>query len=59
MSISTRAARVVQAFDDAARDWGWASDQGSGTHPQRAYEAHAKARAALVRMIRRLERRTQ
>lgn len=58
MSLSKRAARIVDEFDRAARHWGWTQDQGSGASVPRAEAEYKAARSSMERLILRLERRT-
>jgi hypothetical protein len=55
--LSKRGQKLVEDFDDAARQWGWTSDQGTGDsvyHTQLAYDA---AKLDLVDYVLELEKR--
>ncbi|SUD65840.1 Uncharacterised protein [Pandoraea pnomenusa] len=41
-------ATLVDAFDAAAQDWGWAADQGVGAHPANSKKKYETARNALL-----------
>lgn len=56
--LTPRTQLLLDAFDDAAKSWGWEQDQGTGARVRNAEEQYAKAKLSLIRRLLYLERRT-
>lgn len=56
MKVSKRSQRVIDAFDEAARSWGWQSDQGFGAAVRHSQAAYEETKLTLEQRIARLEK---
>ncbi len=54
--ISTISAGLLDTFDEAAQDWGWQSDQGTGDRVAASEEKYNQASNDLTKRILYLER---
>lgn len=59
ITLTPTSAKLVTAFDEAAKDWGWQIDQGSGAAHNRSEFAYINADAALRKHISALERKVR
>lgn len=50
---------LVEAFDWAAKTWGWEEDQGTGPRVDKAEADYKEAKAKLLAYIYRLQRRAK
>lgn len=57
--VSRRLQNLVEDFDHAAQDWGWTSDQGSGSRVRTSENNYTATRRALLHAIARLEARAK
>lgn len=55
--LSPASQKVVDAFDEAAQNWGWTRDQGTGVHVDNDEAAHIKAKGDLNLHIVKMERK--
>lgn len=46
--------KLLLEFNDAAKDWGWTQDQGTGSHVEKSEKAYEAARNALEKRIKQL-----
>lgn len=59
MKLSKHSMKALEAFDEAARNYGWASDQGDEEHANEASQQYVKAEAKLEHRLLYLERRVK
>lgn len=53
--LSKASAKAVKEFDEAARDWGWTSDQGTGNDVDTSKLSYTTAKNRLIARMLKLE----
>lgn len=55
--ISDKMQKLVDEFDEAARNWGWAADQAHEWQASKCHDEYANTKLALEEAIKELETR--
>lgn len=53
--LSKASSKVLEAFDEAAKNWGYTSDQGTGKEVDNSEASYNECKAALTNRLLRLE----